>query len=68
MDRFYIEQLCEIYSDFFFSYEDAPLLVVKTDNVDFSREGDKLSYIIQKISDKQDGAEYVSFDNIMTDG
>ena len=67
MDRSYIEQLCEIYSDFFFSYEDAPLLVVKTDNVDFSREGDKLSYIIQKIADKQDGAEYVSFDNIMTD-
>ena len=67
MDRSYIEELCEIYSEFFFAYEDAPLLVVKTDNIDFSRDGDKLSYIIEKISGKKEGTEYVSFDSIMTD-
>lgn len=66
-DKSYLEDLCEIYSDFFFNYNDAPLLVVKTDNVDFGIDGDKLSYIIEKISNKKEGTEYISFDSVLTD-
>jgi deoxyguanosine kinase len=68
IDRDYLEDLCEIYSEFFFSYDDSPLLVVKTDNVDFSDDGEKLSYLIERLSDTNVGTQYVSFDSIMTDG
>ncbi|UCC80701.1 MAG: deoxynucleoside kinase [Candidatus Zixiibacteriota bacterium] len=67
IDKSYLEDLCEIYSDFFFSYNDRPLLVVKTDNVDFSADGEKLSYIIEKIAGKKEGTEYISFDSVLTD-
>ena len=66
-DKSYLEDLCEIYGNFFFNYNDAPLLVVKTDNVDFGIDGDKLSYIIEKISNKKEGTEYISFDSVLTD-
>ncbi len=66
-DKFYLEDLCEMYGNFFFNYNDAPLLVVKTDNVDFGIDGDKLSYIIEKISNKKEGTEYISFDSVLTD-
>jgi deoxyadenosine/deoxycytidine kinase len=56
IDRSYLEDLCESYSDFFFNYNDAPLLVIKTDNVDFSSDGDKLAYIIGRIANKKLGA------------
>ncbi|UCE67478.1 MAG: deoxynucleoside kinase [Candidatus Zixiibacteriota bacterium] len=67
LEKSYLENLCETYSNFFFNYSDAPLLVVKTDNVDFSTDGDKLSYIIEKISNKKEGTEYISFDSVLTD-
>lgn len=67
IDKSYLEDLCEIYSDFFFNYNDRPLLVVKTDNVDFSADGEKLSYIIEKIASKKEGTEYISFDSVLTD-
>jgi deoxyadenosine/deoxycytidine kinase len=67
IERSYLEDLCEIYSDFFFNYDDTPLLVIKTDNVDFSEDGDKLSYIIDRISNKKEGTEYISFDSVLTD-
>jgi len=67
LDKSYLEDLCEIYSNFFFNYNDSPLLVIKTDNVDFSVDGDKLSYIIEKMSQKKEGAEYISFDSVFTD-
>ena len=66
-DKSYLNDLCEMYSDFFFNYNGAPLLVVKTDNVDFSADGEKLSYIIEKISNKKEGTEYISFDSVLTD-
>ena len=67
LDKSYLEDLCEIYSDYFFSYDDTPLLVVKTDNVDFSVEEDKLNYISEKISDMKEGTEYIFFDSLLTD-
>lgn len=67
LEKSYLEDLCEIYSDFFFNYDAAPLLVVKTDNVDFSEDGEKLSYLIERLSDKSAGTQYISFDSILTD-
>jgi deoxyadenosine/deoxycytidine kinase len=66
-DKAYLEDLCEIYSDFFFIYNNTPLLVVNTDNIDFSADMDKLEYVIERISTKREGTEYISFDSLLTD-
>ncbi len=66
-DKDYLESLREIYGDFFFSYNDSPLLVIKTDNVDFSVDEDKLSYVIDKIVSGIDSTEYISFDSVLKD-
>jgi len=67
-DKNYLETLCDIYTNFFFNYSKSPLLIIKTDNVDFSQNNDKLSYVIDKILSKSGGTEYISFDSVLTDG
>lgn len=34
-DAAYLEELCQVYNDFFFHYDDSPLLVVDTSDIDF---------------------------------
>lgn len=67
-DTGYLESLCESYSDYFFHYSHTPLLVVKTDNVDFSKNRDRFDYLIEKILSRPSGTEYISFDSIAFDG
>jgi deoxyadenosine/deoxycytidine kinase len=64
IEKSYLHELCTIYSDYFFSYSDSPLLVVKTDNIDFSRDEDKLNYIVEKASAITEGAQYLSFGGV----
>jgi deoxyadenosine/deoxycytidine kinase len=66
-DREYLEALCETYADYFFHYERTPLLVVKTDNVDFSREPDRFEYLAEKILSKPRNTEYISFESLSLD-
>jgi len=65
-DKAYLEDLCEIYSDFFFNYNNTPLLVINTDNIDFAADTDKLNYVIERLTNKKEGTEYVSFDSLLT--
>jgi deoxyadenosine/deoxycytidine kinase len=67
-DREYLEALCESYSEYFFHHDRTPLLVVRTDNVDFARERDKFEYLAAKIISKPKGTEYISFDTLAIDG
>jgi deoxyguanosine kinase len=60
-DKDYLKQLCEAYSDYFFYYNRTPLLVVKTDDFDIRRDGDKFDYLVEKIISKPDGTEYISW-------
>jgi len=66
-DKGYLEDLCEIYGNYFFSYNSRPLLVINTDNIDFSADMDKLDYVVERISTKREGTEYISFDSLLTD-
>ena len=66
-DKDYLEDLCESYGDFFFNYNNTSLLVINTDNIDFSADMDKLDYVIERISTKKEGTEYISFDSLLTD-
>ena len=67
-DKNYLQQLCESYSNYFFYYNRTPLLVVKTDNFDFRLDTAKFDYLVDKIKSKPQGTEYISFDDLTTDG
>lgn len=64
MDRGYLESLCESYSDYFFHYNDTPLLVVKTDDIDFARDRENLEYLIEKVLSEPKSVEYIAFDRL----
>ncbi|MEE9553834.1 MAG: deoxynucleoside kinase [candidate division Zixibacteria bacterium] len=64
IDRRYLETVCESYSDYFFHYGDTPLLVVKTDDIDFSRDKENFSYLVDKILSKPSTTEYIAFDKL----
>lgn len=55
----YLEDICEAYDYFFFNYQASPLLVVKADDLDLSREED-IEDLIEKIEQmKKDTLYYV---------
>jgi deoxyguanosine kinase len=55
----YLEDICEAYDYFFFNYQSSPLLVVKADDLDLSREED-VEDLIEKIEQmKKDTLYYV---------
>lgn len=49
VDDEYIEDLNEAYNDYFFHYNDAPLLVVKTDEINFVENADHLNDLVDRI-------------------
>jgi deoxyadenosine/deoxycytidine kinase len=53
----YLEDIVEAFDYFFFNYQAAPLLVVKADELDFSREDDVLD-IIEQISQMNKSSLY----------
>ncbi len=56
----YINKLCDAYNQFFFHYTDTPLLVVKTDNIDFVNEPDHLADIVKQLRRPIHGKRYYS--------
>jgi deoxyadenosine/deoxycytidine kinase len=49
IDQDYIEQLNQAYNNFFFHYNDAPLLVIKTDGIDFVANSSHLDDLVEQI-------------------
>lgn len=60
VDREYINQLVEAYNYFFFHYTDTPLLVVKTDHIDFVNEPAHLEDIVSQLEKPIHGKRYYS--------
>ena len=58
MDREYIRQLNEAYNHFFFHYNDAPLLVVNTNGIDFVNNADDFEDLLQRIVSHRQGTVY----------
>lgn len=56
----YIESLNEAYNSYFFHYSEAPLLVVKTDEIDFVSNPDHLDDLIEEIRKPRGGITYYS--------
>ncbi len=67
-DRDYLETVCDSYSEYFFHYKSAPLLVIKTDNTDFRKDDENFTYLTDKILSGHRGTEYISFDSLTIDG
>lgn len=62
MNRNYIKTLNEIYNDYFFHYDKAPLIVVNANNVNFLTNQDAIEILIEKINKIQKDIHYISFD------
>ncbi len=67
-DRHYLEAVCDSYSEFFFHYRSTPLLVIKTDNIDFRRDTENFNYLVNKILSRPGGTEYISLDSSIING
>jgi deoxyadenosine/deoxycytidine kinase len=54
----YLEQISAAYRDFFFYYDDAPLLVVETSEIDFVADANDLRDLIREIEGAGQGTQH----------
>lgn len=54
-DARYLESLCHAYNDFFFHYQETPLLVVNTSDIDFVNNADDLENLLNVIRQTKKG-------------
>jgi len=60
IDFDYLELLNKAYDYFFFNYSDAPLLVVKTDNIDFVNNPEHFTDLVSQLKKPINGKKYYS--------
>jgi deoxyadenosine/deoxycytidine kinase len=58
IDTEYIRQLNDAFNYFFFHYEDSPLLVIKTDEIDFVKNRDDFEELVELIKKPVSGKKY----------
>ena len=58
MDRDYIERLNQAYNYYFFHYQETPLLVVNTNDIDFVKSRQDLQDLIKHIQSMGKGTQY----------
>ena len=54
----YINELNEIYTEYFFRYNDTPLVIINTNNIDFGHNPDDLDQVIQYIKQPVSGTKF----------
>jgi deoxyadenosine/deoxycytidine kinase len=54
----YLKEVAQAYSEFFFHYEETPLLVVNTSEIDFVASGEQLADLIKEINDMGPGTQH----------
>jgi deoxyadenosine/deoxycytidine kinase len=54
----YLDELSRAYNEFFFSYNDTPLLVIQTTDIDFVNNPTDLSDLIRRIRQMKGGVQY----------
>lgn len=60
MDAKYVATLVEAYNYFFFHYQESPLLVVNTNEMDFAERREDLEDLVERITTHREGVAYVS--------
>ena len=58
MDWKYIDALNQIYNEYFFRYEDSPLLIINTNDIDFVKNDQDLEEILQFIRTPSKGTKF----------
>jgi deoxyguanosine kinase len=58
MERRYLEQLNECYSQFFHFYDDAPLLIVNAATIDFAHDGKHYAELVDYLLNVRPGRHY----------
>ena len=56
----YLQQVCEMYTDFFFDYSNSPLLVLNVDDVDFVSNQKDYETLISHLKREIVGKEYIN--------
>ncbi|RMF60984.1 MAG: deoxynucleoside kinase [Calditrichaeota bacterium] len=59
--RDYIEALCKLYDEFFWNYDETPLLIINVENMDFVNNEEHLNRIFTEISRHTRGKKVVNF-------
>ena len=54
----YVQRLAEAYRDFFFYYDETPLLVVNSSDVDFVARSDDLADLVREIKSMRQGVQH----------
>jgi len=57
-DPAYLEDLCKAYNEFFFHYQDTPLLVVNTSDIDFVNNPEDLENLINVVKSTKKGTHH----------
>jgi deoxyadenosine/deoxycytidine kinase len=58
IDIYYLDELNEAYNYYFFEYDRTPLLVVKTDEIDFVNNADDFNDLVEQIQKPLSGTHY----------
>ncbi len=58
IDRDYLEQINQIYSEFFLYYDDAPLLIVNAEQLDFAHSDSDFEELVKRILSIKGGRHY----------
>lgn len=58
VDADYLEGLMRGYNQFFFHYDETPLLVVETSDIDFKNNSDHFAAILEQIKKTKNGTQY----------
>jgi deoxyadenosine/deoxycytidine kinase len=58
IDIYYLDELNEAYNYYFFEYDQTPLLVVKTDEIDFVNNTDDFNDLVEQIQKPLSGTHY----------
>ena len=54
----YLQRLCDSYVQFFYQYNDAPLLIVNATDIDFANNDDDYNLLYQRITEVKSGRHY----------
>ncbi len=58
IDSHYLERLMRAYNQFFFHYEETPLLVIETSDIDFKNESSQFESVVDQIRKAKAGTRY----------
>ena len=54
----YIDALGQVYTEYFFRYQDTPLVIINTNNIDFVRNAEDLNQVIEYIRQPISGTKF----------